>query len=188
VDLYTIRTIVDKINLTGSIREWFEKREGTIAPWLVYGVGLALLAETVWELKYNVLNYDQYQFMFHWMAASTIYVRYCISVTFRCMLMGVALGVLLRMEFFRRALIWLMWLSVLIMYWKHPYQAVVNANLYDHTNASYFIYTVRFPWAPQVVVYPGFILMTLQMYLLDLLKATVVIGVLSHPSVRRLFK
>jgi hypothetical protein len=172
------------------VRGWVKKLgkfEDRIILALIYLVGLTLIIDSALALKYDILDYNQYQFMFQWLPPKTIFLRYCGSIIFRCVFIATVTGVCLRREIFRKLLIGLTLLGVAILLWKHPYHAIVNANIYAHTNLTYFHQTIRLSWAPQQEYYLGFLAKMADIYIQDIIKATLVLFFFSYPSVRKCF-
>lgn len=175
------------MNKTAAITKYLETHETKIIPWAIYLVGLALIIDTLLELTYSVLNYDSYQFMFRWLSPQMIFLRYCISVIWRCVFILALAGVCLRMDIFRKWLIALTWAGVVVLFWKHPYQAIINANIYAHSNPSYFSVVFQVPWSSQHY-YPYFLMAMLQLWIIDLAKAILILKFFSYPRVRQFFR
>jgi len=167
-----------------------EKHEDNIIPVLIYLVGLSLIIDTAIELKCDILDYKQYQFIFQWMPPQTIFLRYCYSIILRCVIIAIVAGVCLRKEIFRKALIVIVWWGVITLFWKHPYQAIVNANIYSysHANMDNFSQTIRLPWASHQEFYPMLLSKTMAEYVQDLVKAALILSFFSFPSVRKFFR
>jgi hypothetical protein len=170
-----------------SFIKYLESRENKIIPWVIYSVGLALVIDTVLELTYSVLDYKAYQFMFQWLPPQMIFLRYGISVIWRCAFILALAGVCLRMDIFRKLLIALTWLEVATLFWKHPYQSIINADIYAHSHLFYFSQTFHLPWSSQQY-YPYIIIVMLQLCILDLCKAVLILLIFSSPEVRKFFK
>lgn len=166
---------------------FLKKHEDKIILAAVYLAAAALIIDTLLELIYSVLDYKAYQFMFQWLSAPAIYLRYCMSILWRCAYILALAGLCLRKEFFRKSLIVLTWMEIAVFFLKHPYQSIVNANIYTQTNLSYFSVTWQVPWSSQPV-YPYFVIVMLQLWVIDLVKALLILYLFSYPNVRKFFK
>ena len=143
---------------------------------------------TVWELAQDILRYDVYQAMFAWLSPQETFFRYTFSIFSRELYILAGILVLLRKDVGRRILIFLSLFTVVTVYWKHPYHAFVNANLYFHTNAAEFQQTIVFPWAPDKVYYPGMLMRVVHAYIWDIFINLFVAGILLVPLVRSKFR
>ena len=166
---------------------YLESHEIKVIPWVINIVGLALIIDTLLELTYGVLDYKAYQFMFQWLTPPIILLRYCISVIWRCAFILALTGVCLRKEIFRKSLIVLTGLEVAILFWKHPYQAIINAHVYTHSNLAYSSYAFLLPWSSQQY-YPFIISIMVELFVIDLTKAFLILSFFSYPKVRKFFK
>jgi len=167
--------------------EYLESRENKIIPWVIYLLGFVLMMDTALELSYGVLDYKAYQFMFQWLPPQMIFLRYCVSVIWRCAFILALAGVCLRRDIFRKLLIALTWLDVMIIFWKHPYQAIINADIYTHTHLDYFSQIIRLPWSSHQY-YTYILIVMLQLWILDLTKAFLIISIFSYREVRKFFR
>lgn len=167
--------------------QFLETHESKIIPVVIYTIGLVLAVDTFLELLYSVLDYKAYQFMFQWLPPQMIFLRYCNSVIWRCLFIIVSAGVCLRRDIFRKFLIASAWVEIMIVSFKHPYQSIVNADIYTHSHLSYFTKTIHFPWSQQQY-YLDIIIVMIGLCAADWLKAYLVIFIFSLPEVRKYFK
>ena len=96
---------------------------------------------------YGFLDYDYYQFMFQQLPEDMIRLRYSLSIALRLMTISIAIGLILLKELSRKALLCLGWLTLMTLYWKHPFYvfeniaALTQKQLAEQTGAPDF-----FPW------------------------------------------
>jgi len=174
-------------SLLNDLIRYLESREDKVIGFAIYSVGAALILDSVLELRFSVLDYKVYQYMFQWLTPQMIFIRYCISVIWRCTFILALIGICFRLDLFRKFLIVLTWAEVPVLLWKHPYQAIINADLYAHTNLQYFYYTFHLPWSSQQY-YPFIIISKIELLILDAAKIALILYFFSSPKVLKFFK
>ena len=85
---------------------------------------IVLIINAGWCIHHFV-NYEWYWNIFQYLPPQMILYRYIISFSARILQVIFALGVICRKEFFRKATFFLMTGTMFILYWKHPWEAVI---------------------------------------------------------------
>jgi len=80
---------------------------------------------------YGFIDYGYYEFMFQPLAQTIIQKRYAVSVILRAIGIITALGLLARMELFRKIFIGLAIISILGLPFKHPFSVFKNIAIYS---------------------------------------------------------
>lgn len=75
-------------------------------------------------------DYEYYKLMFQHLDAKYIFIRYIVSILWRLLAIGVAIGILLMKDFFRKLGLLMQATSIAILSWKHPVQVFVNISQY----------------------------------------------------------
>lgn len=120
---------------------------------------------------FGFLNYDYYVFMFQQLPSGSINDRYIMSVAYRLVGIVVAFGLIARKEWARQLLLCLCAITILTIYWKHPYSVFENISIYNEyqrglnalppgTIADKFAYPLYppdmrgyklvYPWQPKI--------------------------------------
>ena len=147
----------------------------------------ALAYRALQELNTDVLDYDMYRHMFRWLPSWAVFARYCLSIFDREFLLLALVLVLLRKEIGRKTVVFLSYVMIVTVYWKHPYEAIVSINQYYRTNMEEFIWLIHLPWAPHQPVYPLMMLRTVNFCLEDLLIGVITVMFFSSPAVKKYF-
>lgn len=148
----------------------------------------ALAYGALQELNTDVLDYGMYRHMFRWLPSWAVFARYCLSIFDReLLLLGVVL-VLLHQELGRKIVVFLSYVMIVTVYWKHPYEAIVSINQYYRTNMDEFLWTIHLPWAPQQPVYPLMMLRTANFCFEDLLIGVITVMFFSSSAVKKYFR
>ncbi len=158
------------------------------APFLIPFAAGALAYRALRELNTDVLDYDMYRHMFRWLPPWAVFARYCLSIFDRELLLLALVLVLLRKEIGRKTVVFLSYVMIVAVYWKHPYEAIVSINRYYKTNMNEFQWAIHLPWAPHHPVYPLMILRTVNFCLEDLLIGVITIMFFSSPVVKKYFR
>lgn len=89
-----------------------------------------LIAGSIYKLS-GFMNYDYYVFMFQQLPSGSINDRYIMSVAYRIVGISVAVGVMAHKEWARQGLILLSIITLLTVYWKHPFSVFENISIYN---------------------------------------------------------
>jgi len=129
-----------------------------------------LIAGSIYKLS-GFMSYDYYVFMFQQLPSGSINDRFIMSVTYRIVGICIAIGIMAHKEWSRQGLIFLSIITLLTVYWKHPFFVFENISIYTEyqkgintlpigTNVNQFAYPLYpsdlhgyklvYPWNPKV--------------------------------------
>ena len=92
---------------------------------LISVVSLALILSSIRYFLYET-NYSYYSFLFSFMSKKLILIRFLYSIFIRCILLILAIGLMLRIDFCRKLLIFYAFYTITTVAFKHPYNSFVN--------------------------------------------------------------
>jgi len=129
-------------------------------------LGILFIVTSLWTL-YNFLSYPYYQNLFHYLPDDVVLMRYIVSVTGRVLGLACGIGLLLSNNFSRVLAIFLCWINLCIIYWKHPievfykialsmeqkYYGTIPAYPTSETIAHNELMHPFFPWLTMYIFY-----------------------------------
>lgn len=130
--------------------------------------------------------YSWYSFILQPSPEHIIFQRYLLSIVFRIFKLIVGIGILLRREIFRKLALFMSWFIIIIVYWKHPFEALLKhtqivINTVYRTTGIYGLtlapFTRLIAWISLVCVYA-----------LDIGVSVLTIYYFTRPYIREQFK
>ncbi|MBU4334012.1 MAG: hypothetical protein KKD07_06185 [Candidatus Omnitrophica bacterium] len=82
--------------------------------------------------------FDLYEFMFQFLPQNYILARYVGSLSLRLIFIISALGLMYYKNIFRKAIMIACLYTIITVYWKHPYEALINFDRYFNFNVMTF--------------------------------------------------
>jgi hypothetical protein len=144
-----------------------------------------------WEVVYDlehILDFNHYLFMFQDLPPQLIVLRYWGSIGLRLLTLVAAFGMVMGKEGARRLMIYISVYTIVTIYFKHPYSAIVNSNIYWNLNMSDFERVASLPWNKEIQYYPLMAARMMNLCAKDILKSVFVILMLNAPKMQKLFK
>jgi len=126
--------------------------------------GLYFIADSSFQLVIKLFSpsyYSWYSSIFQPLPEKVIYLRYIFSIIFRIIELACGLGIFYRKEAFRRLAIFISWFTIAVVYWKHPFNALVRHeqivvdNIYPVAGSrlSSLAYTEFITWVSLGILY-----------------------------------
>jgi hypothetical protein len=127
--------------------------------------GLYFIADASCQLYIKLLTpnyYSWYSAIFQALPAKMILLRYLLSIAFRIFELVLGVGLLRRKPIFRKLAIFMSWFTIAIVYWKHPFDAlvkhtqIVGRHLYPITGSCHLTplaYTKMIAWISLWCIY-----------------------------------
>lgn len=81
-----------------------------------------------------IFGFERYQFVFQFLPEGTVKIRFVGSIILRVLTILTAVGILFYKDIFRKTLLYISAYNMIVVYWKHPYQAFVNWDRYYQLN------------------------------------------------------
>jgi len=91
--------------------------------------GLYFIADSLIQFYVKMFKpgyYSWYSSIFWPLPEHIIFIRYLLSIIFRIFKLISGIGILLRKEIFRKLTLLMSWFTIIIVYWKHPFNAVLR--------------------------------------------------------------
>ena len=167
---------------------------------LITLLAILLIYAALYKLL-GFLDFDYYQFMFQQFSPRWILVRYFLSVSTRLIIILAALGIFFRNNHCRRLVLLLTIVSVLTIYWKHPFFVFKNISILTEYEAGFnqlpvgtITQGLPFPQFPKDLrsyhlKYPMFPWFSMAFYdTIDLIFSFFLIYFLTRPLVKEQFK
>lgn len=154
--------------------------------------GLYFFLDALFQISVKLLKPDYYAWysaIFQGMPERMIFLRYSVSVFFRIFELVVGAGLIFRKEIFRKAVLLMSCFSVLIVYWKHPFAAVLNhaqmviINLSESAAASAGA-GLDFSVPPKLIAWVALIFL----YIFDIGIAALTVYYFTRPYIKEKFK
>ena len=82
--------------------------------------GWVLIGGSVFQMV-TLLNFEHYQYLFQDLPRAVMIIRYVVSWVVRVVSVCSGVGLLRRNDLARRIAITVCWLTIVTVYWKHPY-------------------------------------------------------------------
>jgi len=105
--------------------------------------GLYFIIDSCFQLYIKLFSpnyYSWYSSIFGALPENLIFIRYILSTIFRIFELILGIGTLFRKELFRKLVLFMSWFTVIIVYWRHPFNAlakhvqIVVNNIYPVTS------------------------------------------------------
>ena len=148
-----------------------------IAALFVAGAGYKLV---------GLANYRYYAFMFQPLPEVVIELRYTASIVLRMVTLVMAVGLMRRVEFYRRLAVGLVVLNFLALFWKHPYRVFFNIAVLAERG-----YPDLFPVVTghEALAYPYFPWISLVFHtFIDVAFGSFVLYAFTRPSIKKEFR
>ena len=91
--------------------------------------GLYFFVDSFFQLYAKLLTpnyYSWYSTIFQPAPEKTIFLRYLFSILYRIFELALGIGIFRRQEIFRKFALFFSWFTISIIYWKHPFDALIN--------------------------------------------------------------
>jgi len=127
--------------------------------------GLYFIVDSLFQLYFKLLTpnyYSWYSTIFQPATEKTIFLRYLFSILNRIFELALGIGIFRRQEIFRKFALIFSWFTISIIYWRHPFDALINhsqivvKNMYPVSGSCQLTspaYTNMITWASLWFIY-----------------------------------
>lgn len=91
--------------------------------------GVYFVLDSCFQLYIKLFSpdyYSWYSLIFQSLPEKAIFLRYVLSIIFRVIEFVFGLGIFCRKDVFRRLAIFMSWFTIVVVYWKHPFNALTR--------------------------------------------------------------
>lgn len=130
-------------------------------------------------------DYEYYRFMFQQLPEPWVLPRYCLSIALRVITIFSAIGLIFHKEIFRKVMLFLAGMNIILFYWKHPFSVFFNIAVYSEQG-----FQIDYPviTGNEVLQYPYFPWISWGFYMMiDVVISIVILYVLTRKHNREKF-
>ncbi len=149
--------------------------------------GICLIISPITQINYY-FNYTDYRYWFRDLPDTLILIRYIFSIAFRALTVIAGIGVLHRINIFRKLSILMGFFTIITIYWKHPVQ------VFRHTVIKHFSLIKAHPVIDsindyQLLEHTDFFIIASMIvaYAVDLIFAALLIYCFTRPEIKKQF-